>query len=372
LNTPVVVGLFPELLAVGGVQRAGRQIAAALQDFADERGFALRLLSLNDPATEHEFCMGSRRVRFHGAGRNKMRFLAFAYRSAGSACMVLAAHPNLAPAAWALRIGPRDVRYIVVAHGIEVWEPLPWLRRRALLGANLVFAPSSDTVEKVVRIQGVALERIRLLNWCLDPEFLAASTLEAPDCAQDFPTERVVLAVSRLAANERYKGIDSLIKAVPLLLRAVPDLRLAIVGDGDDQPRLRDLAVRLEISERVTFLGALERQELVACYHACEVFALPSAGEGFGLVFLEAMAHAKPVVGGAHGGTPDIIEDGVTGYLVESGNLPQLADRLQRLLLDKSLRCRLGEQGRMRVLRDFTFDSFSARFTTLLEGLLGS
>jgi phosphatidyl-myo-inositol dimannoside synthase len=369
LKTPVVIGLFPELLGIGGVQRAGRQLAAALQEFVDERGLAIRLLSLNDPPTEHELGVGNRRVRFRGAGRSKTRFLAAAYRSAGRPCLILAAHPHLAPVALALRAGHRGTGYVVVAHGIEVWEPLTLLRRRALLRANLVLAPSNDTVERVARVQGVPRERIRRLRWCLDPEFLAASELEAPSPPQGFPVGRVVLAVSRLAANERYKGIDNLIRALPLLLPTVPDLHLAIVGAGDDQPRLRDLAVQLEIPKRVIFLGALERQDLIACYHFCDVFALPSAGEGFGLVFLEAMAHAKPVVGGAHGGTPDIIEEGIAGYLVQNGDLVQLADRLQRLLTDESLRRKMGAQGLDRVRRDFTFDRFSRDLVTVLADL---
>jgi phosphatidylinositol alpha-1,6-mannosyltransferase len=367
-----VIGLFPALLGIGGVQRAGRQLAAALQGFADDRGLAIRLLSLNDPAAEHELEVGNCHVRFRGAGRSKMRFVAAAYRSAGNPSLILAAHPHLAPVAWALRATHRRARYVVVAHGIEVWEPLAPLKRLALQRANLVLAPSNDTVERVARIQGMPRERIRRLCWCLDPEFVVASELEPPPLPQRFPTGRVVLAVSRLAANERYKGIDSVIKVVPLLLPAVPDLYLAIVGAGDDQTRLRDLAAQLEISERVIFLGALERQDLIACYHFCDIFTLPSAGEGFGLVFLEAMAHAKPVVGGAHGGTPDIVEDGVAGYLVQHGDLIQLTETLQRLLIDKPLRCRLGAQGRVRVLRDFTFDSFSRRFAVLLDGLPGS
>ena len=372
LKTPVVIGLFPELLATGGVQRAGRQLAAALQGIADERGLAIRLLSLNDPPAEHELCVGNCRVRFRGAAHSKIRFLAAAYRSASNPCLILAAHPHLAPVAWAMRAGHRCARYVVVAHGIEVWEPLPVLRRRALLRANLVLAPSNDTVEKVARVQGVPRERIRRLPWCLDPEFLAVNELAASTPPQRFPAGRVVLAVGRLAANERYKGIDCLIKVLPLLLSTVPDLHLAIVGDGDDQPRLGDLAVKLGIPERVVFLGALERQDLISCYHFCDVFALPSAGEGFGLVFLEAMAHAKPVVGGAHGGTPDIVEDGITGYLVRHGDLATLTDRLQRLLTDESLRRKMGMQGRERVRRDFTFDRFSQDLSKLLEDLIGS
>jgi glycosyltransferase involved in cell wall biosynthesis len=114
----------------------------------------------------------------------------------------------------------------------------------------------------------------------------------------------------------------------------------------------------------------LESQQLNDAYERCDVFALPSRGEGFGLVFLEAMSHAKPVIGGAHGGTPDIIEDGISGYLVSYGDVPAVTDRLRRLLTNEHLRRRMGTAARDRVLQDFTFERFSAELTARLDSLL--
>src|SRR5712692_552174 len=144
----MIVGLFPELLAPGGVQRAGRHIAAVLAQFADERRQPVRLLSLKDPHGANEFRLGSQRVAFWGAGGSKIRFVARALRERDKARVVLAAHPNLAA---------------VVAHGIDVWEPLPLLRRRALRHMDFVLAPSVDTAEKVVQKQGVLPAKVRQL-----------------------------------------------------------------------------------------------------------------------------------------------------------------------------------------------------------------
>ncbi len=368
----VVIVLFPELLAAGGVQRAGRQVAVVLQGIAAEHGLAIRILSLNDPPGEQNLRVGDCCAHFRGVGRNKVRFLAAAYRSACEPRLILAAHPHLAPVAWALRVGHRDARCVVIARGIEVWQPLGALRRHALRRADLVLAPSDDTVEHVARVQGVPRKRIRRLPWGLDPDFLAGSEQRALPRPREIPMGRVVLAVTRLAANERYKGIDELIQVMLRLLSEVPDLHLATIGDGDDRPRLQDLAAHLGISRRVIFLGRLEREHLIACYQCCDIFALPSSGEGFGLVFLEAMAHAKPVIGGAHGGTPEIVEDGVTGYLVRHGDLAQLEHRLWQLLTDEPSRRQMGDRARERVRRDFTFDHFSHELSMLLDNLLSS
>lgn len=97
---------------------------------------------------------------------------------------------------------------------------------------------------------------------------------------------------------------------------------------------------------------------------------MPSRGEGFGLVFIEAMARGKPVIGGAHGGTPEIIEDGINGYLVRYGDVEQLADRLQRLISNDSLRREMGAQAFAKVRREFTFGRFSSELSVILNELL--
>lgn len=89
------------------------------------------------------------------------------------------------------------------------------------------------------------------------------------------------------------------------------------------------------------------------------MFALPSRGEGFGMVYLEAMACGKPVIGGAHGGAPEVIEDGVTGYLVPHGDAAQLATSIETLLSDPSLAQKMGERGRQRLEREFRFTVFA-------------
>ena len=97
---------------------------------------------------------------------------------------------------------------------------------------------------------------------------------------------------------------------------------------------------------------------------------MPSHGEGFGLVFIEAMASGRPVIGGAHGGTPEIIDDGINGFLVPHGEVVQLVDRLKRLLANDSLRREMGAQALARVRRDFTFGRFSSELAAILNELL--
>jgi glycosyltransferase involved in cell wall biosynthesis len=157
---------------------------------------------------------------------------------------------------------------------------------------------------------------------------------------------------------------------MPALVDATPDAQLVAVGGGSDLPRLTQLAQQSGVTKHIHFLQALKHEELLAAYNSCDIFALPSGGEGFGLVFLEAMAHGKPVVGGAQGGTPDIIEDGFCGYLVQHGDVPQLTARLGQLLTDKQLRQRMGANALQRVRLNYTFARFSSELDALWAALL--
>jgi phosphatidyl-myo-inositol dimannoside synthase len=365
----VVIGLFSELDAPGGVQRVGRHLAAVLADFAASRGWDCRLLSLNDSRELHRMTLGGREFVFTGCERAKTRFAASAMRAAlRKAKLVLAGHANLAPVAQAVHLAAPRIKSIVCTHGVEIWEPLGPLRRRALRRADVVLAPSRDTAEHLTAQQGVGQERIRLLPWALDPQFEGMlASASPPPPPRDFPRGRVILTVGRWVATERYKGMDTLITALPRLLTAWPELQLVFAGSGDDQAWLTDLAEKNGVERHVHFLTGLSNGELAACYAACEIFALPSRGEGFGLVYLEAMACGKPVIGGAHGGAPEIIRDGVTGYLVPHGDPIQLATAMQTLLADPAHAKEMGARGRQTVDHEYRFQNFAKALKKILR-----
>jgi glycosyltransferase involved in cell wall biosynthesis len=369
----MIVGLFPDLLSPGGVQRVGRHAAAVLAGCAAKMGNPYEFLSLKDPAGVSEIRVGCQGIRCRGFGRAKLPYAAAALRLAtGRPQLVLAAHHNLASIAAGIRAIARKTRVLVLAHGMEVWQPLPWWLRRALRRADLVSAPSTYTARRLTQVQGVPAEKVRRLPWGLDPEADGAGAQPANCLPLGFPPGRVILTVGRLAANERYKGVDTLIQAVACLRARFRDVSLLIVGDGDDRPRLEALARKAALQESVFFLGALEGNALLSCYRQCHAFAMPSRGEGFGLVFLEAMAAGKAVVGGAHGGTPDIIEDGVTGYLVPHGDVGRLAEVLAKLLSDERLRLELGRKAKERVHTNYLFEHFQMGFAAIVEELCAS
>lgn len=370
----MLIGLFPELDAPGGVQRAGRHLASVLAAYAQSRKAECRLLSLNDTPELHRLSVGQQEFVFTGCQRSKARFTMSGVRAARRhARLVLAAHPHLAPVVRAMHLAAPRMKSIVCTHGVEVWEPLSGLRRRGLRGADLVLAPSQYTADHVAADQGVSREKIRVLPWALDPQFeaLLATPAKLP-LPQGFPQGRVILTVGRWLATERYKGMDTLITALSRLLQSWPTLQLVAAGEGDDRAWLEHLAGEIGVRRHVHFLSGLSYAELAACYAACEIFALPSRGEGFGLVYLEAMACGKPVIGGAHGGAPEVIQDGVTGYVVPHGESAQLATCIETLLADQQLAREMGARGRERVAQEYRFNVFAKSLKRILRELCES
>ncbi len=370
----VLIGLFPELNAPGGIQRAGRHLAFVMSEYAASHKMEYRFLSLNDTQELHRMRVGDREFVFTGADRGKARFTVSAMRAARRRPkLVLAAHPNLGPIVRAMSLFAPRMKSIVCTHGIEVWEPLPSSRRNALRRATLVLSPSRATSDHLISVQGVAPDRIRVLPWALDPDFATKSSGAARAALPaTFPPGRVILSVGRWLASERYKGMDTLILSMPRLLLRWPDLQLVIVGSGDDRGWLDHIARDSGVQRHVHFITGISYGELAACYEAAEIFALPSRGEGFGFVYLEAMAHGKPVIGGAHGGAPEVIQDGVTGYVVQHGDPMQLATSIDALLSNPENARRMGEAGRQRVENEYRFNVFSKAFKRILRELCES
>jgi phosphatidylinositol alpha-1,6-mannosyltransferase len=363
-----VVGLFPELLGLGGIQEASRQTVCALQDILARRGILGTYQGLNDPLGLHSLQIQGRSISFRGFKRSKVRFVLRALLLARKKPrIVLAAHPNLAlPAQWMKSVSP-STKVIVLCHGVEVWEPLPTRRRDALLAADLVLAPSSFTAEKLQSVQGVSAKKIRVLPWPLNAEMLGMSETRANlTLPAGFPEGRVILTVGRWAAAERYKGADDLVRAIPELVASFPGLHLVAVGGGDDLPRLKGIVDELGVAASVHFLTGIRPEQLAACYAHAEIFALPSIGEGFGIVFLEAMAFGIPVVGAAAGGITDIVNDGIDGLLIPGKNPAALVQALDRLLRDREFGAAMGKRGAEIIREKYGFQAFENALERIL------
>src|SRR5262249_43684167 len=239
--------------------------------------------------------------------------------------------------------------------GVEAWRPLRARERRALERADRVLSISAHTARRF-RAANPDVTMRGAIDVCL------LGTDDAPERhATAAPVGGFALIVGRMWAEERYKGHDLLVDAWRDVQARVPDARLVIVGDGDDRRRL-EARVRDEgLAPAIAFAGLVSDVELATLYRACAFFVMPSANEGFGLAFLEAMRAGKPCIA-AHGSADEIIENGVSGVVIDPASRGELVDAFVRLFTDHSGRSRMGTAARARVDSHFTERHFASRF----------
>jgi glycosyltransferase involved in cell wall biosynthesis len=356
--------LLPEVFqSAGGIQTFCRSLCLAAGRWAQANGALLDAITLNDCVDPDTRYVNGGFHSYTGARKNKAKFINSFLRRVITARpdLILIGHVSLSPLA--LLVASRRVKTCIIGYGVDVWRPLGWAERKALRGASAVLAISEFTRDELIRRNGLAPDRVRLFPCSLDPHWLAADSSEQT-------TPPMLLTVCRLMKEDSYKGVDSVIRSLPAVIEEAGAIDYRIVGDGDDLPRLKRLAEETGVSKHVTFTGSISGGDLMEHYGKCSVFVMPSEGEGFGIVFLEAMAHAKPVIGGAHAGTPFVIENGKSGILVDRTDTAALSRAIIRVLKSKELSEQLGRAGRERLRRLFTFEQFESNLGSLLRSQL--
>lgn len=253
--------------------------------------------------------------------------------------------------------------YGIFLHGVEGWQTMSGRDVRLVRGATLRLANSELTVRRVLE----ANPEVGDIQIC--PLALPQGEEFADQHHPPLPVEarRSVLIVGRMSSSERYKGHEELIDAWPHVRAAVGNAELVIAGDGDDRPRLESRARASAAGGSIRFVGFVDRETLARLYSEAAIFALPSRGEGFGLVYLEAMAHRVPCLGSPHDAAGEVIEDGRTGVLVDPGNRQALGGAMVELLRNHGLRREMGERGYERLHARFTFEHFRRRLIGLVD-----
>lgn len=286
--------------------------------------------------------------------------------------LIISTHLNFSPLAKGLKRIFRS-KYCLSLHGIEAWSLNNARRVAGLRGADQLLAVSRFTRDTVATAQRLPAGQFSILPNTVDetkfsigpkPQYLLERHAIAPD-------QRVILTVGRLAASEQYKGQDRIIRSLGHLRRDIPDVRYLIVGDGDDRARLEECARREGVSDLVIFAGRIGENELPDYYRLCDLFALPSTGEGFGIVFLEALACGRPALGGAQDGSRDPLADGELGVLVDPEDIGSLSQTILTILLKTHSHPLLNDPEALRagMLGRFGFEQFKARVQQIVSPL---
>ena len=324
----------------------------------------LSLLVLNERGPESTDPLFGKlsKVRTRWCARRRWRFILSALKNSPGFLIFDHAGP-----ARSLSLIPRLFRpeYAMCVHGVEVWENARADHLKAVRAAKLLIANSNYTASRIKQTHD-DLPRMEVCWPGVSTSDLPVYTDESPRLSGS----RDILIVGRLSSVQRHKGHDLLLEAMPHILAPVPNARLIIVGEGDDRQRLEDKSASLGIEARVRFTGWVGKRQLNDLYRDCAVFAMPSKGDGFGFVYLEAMAHAKPCVGLRDGSAAEIVLDGLTGILVDRDKPAETASSIGNLLEDGAKRDEMGKRGLERLQSHFLQSHYEKRFMDILNRLM--
>jgi phosphatidylinositol alpha-1,6-mannosyltransferase len=344
--------------AMGGIERVNRVLMKTCSDVIPQAERYFSASSLYDDQADEHYMKGA----FRGFKGNRIGFMLNSLYHSFFADTIILTHINLSfPGLLIKLLNPR-CKIILMVHGIEVWRRLSGIQEALLKKADVIIAVSHYTRQRLLELHTLDEKKIRVLNHCLDPvlslphEFTRNETLAG---RWNISAEnRVIFTLARLSSEEQYKGYDTVIRLLPELLRSFPSLVYVIAGKYDEaeKQRLEHLAALHKVSAHLRITGFVPEEALRDYFSLADVFVMPSREEGFGLVYLEAMAHGVPVIAGNADGSVDALQQGRLGTLVDPGNEASLSDAITRVLSD--LHITKGAALQQEVLQAFGYEKY--------------
>ncbi|HMA02424.1 MAG TPA: glycosyltransferase family 4 protein, partial [Gemmatimonadaceae bacterium] len=343
----------------GGIAQFNRDLLTSLSnDSAYTRIVALpRLLFEESPRVPQRIDFRTR-----SAG-GKIRYVAESMRAVMSERfdVVICSHINLLSIASAAAAAQR-VPLLLVVYGIEAWKPPRGLAAKLVNRVDAVVAISEYTKRRFMEWSGVESSRVHVIPCCVDARQFGVGP-KREDLLRKYRLRgrTVMLTVARLAGRERAKGIDEVLESLTDIAREIPNISYLVVGDGHDRGRLEAKAASLGVSNRVVFAGFVPEEEKADHYRLADAYVMPGRGEGFGIVYLEALACGLPIVASSLDASEEVVLNRGFGRVVN----PDRPSELKAACLDV-LSEHYAERVVPRELAMFSTARFRARWNWLL------
>lgn len=352
--------------ATGGIEKVCRVAAKALHEIVGEGAGDLSVYSLYDADETDEAYLPA--ACFKGFARQRAKFIWRAVWEGRRSGTVLLSHVNLLPVGYLIKKASPKTRLVLMAHGIEVWEPVSGWKKKFLQSVDLFLPVSRFTAEKLQTVHGLPAQKIRVLNNCLDP-FLRKEKTPALEktlrqkyglAGDDF----VLLTVTRLKFSEQYKGYDKVVRAMASMRTSHPDLKYLVVGkwDPEEKQRLDAIINEAGLNDVVIFAGFAKDDELSAHFNLADAYIMPSTGEGFGIVFVEALFFGLPVIAGNADGSVDALGGGEFGLLVNPDDPTEIEQAITTVYQNKKAHL----PNHRRVMEYFGYDTYKMNLHSLL------
>lgn len=324
--------------ATGGIEKVCRIAGKALNEINLKSGGRLKIFSMHD---RQEDAAGNTYFPddlFTGFGAAKIKFVRRAVAEGRKMDIVMLSHINLLLVGWLIKLLNPKVKLVLLAHGIEVWEPLNSIKKRMLKKCDLILAVSRFTKEKMISLHGLERKKLRVFNNCLDPNLIDIISKEKDPALltrYGLSQDHILLfTLTRLATGERYKGYERVIEAMQILIREYPQLRYLLAGKYDEaeKTRIEQIIKANNLEDQVILAGFVPEAEVAAHFNLADIYIMPSAKEGFGIVFIEAMHYGKPVIAGNKDGSVDALANGEFGLLVDPDDTNAITEAIKKML----------------------------------------
>lgn len=347
----------------GGIEKFNKAFMKALSEISSDRGLDVQVISSHDGKIDERYIDES---RFNGFGGKRILFVPFAVAKAIKSDIVILGHINLAPVGLLIKIFKPKVKIYLIGHGIDIWDKVSFIKRMFLKKCDFILSVSNYTKERIVKTHNFSADRIIVFPNTIDPYFIIPSSFEKPLYLLEryglSHSSKVILTVTRISYTEEYKGYDKVIEVLPEILKSYPDAKYILAGKYGpiEKKRLDGLIDQYKVHNNIILTGFVKDEELPDHYQLADVFVMPSKKEGFGIVFLEALASGLPVIAGNKDGSVDALMNGELGFLVDPDNTDEICTALLKQLSS-------GEpKDTSKVIKHFSF----ARFKERLNGIL--
>ena len=328
-----------------------------------EMGHKVKIVSLGEDNTVAPTKADYQNLSFKGCDKSQLRFIYEALKAHFKSSLIVYGNPGLSILALFQYLTFRR-NSIAIVHGTEAWCKMPVRHRLGLKAVRRIIATTPYNSQSVSENNSIALNKFSILP-------IAIEGRHGIERKESFKIKKKgicqFLFVGRMNEAEAYKGIDEILEAISSSQELKNVTYLNVVGGGDDLDRLKSKAVNLGLGACTTFWGIIDDDSLNKLYSKNDVFIMPSEKEGFGVVFLEAMSFSLPCIGGNSGGTPFVIEDNVTGFLVSRHDRKTITNAMLRLATSEETRKLFGQAGYERVTNTFSFESFKSQLKSIQD-----
>ncbi|RXK57443.1 glycosyltransferase family 1 protein [Lacibacter luteus] len=352
----------------GGIEKFNRAFIKALGDLSQTVRLRSSAASMYDDAPDKQY-IGQQ--LFSGSKGKRIQFVCSAFIKAMQQDVVILGHLNLALIGVLIKLFSPKKKLVVICHGIEVFTPVSGFKKKVLQKADRILAVSSYTKNQLIEQQQLQAEKISVFPNTIDPFFQLPADFAKPAYLQQrygiTEGERVLFTLTRLNSKEGYKGYDTLVTVLPKLVQQGIRFKYILAGKADavELARMQALIKELQLEKYVALPGFVADDEVIDHYLLADVFAMPSKGEGFGIVYIEAMACGLAVVAGNKDGSTEALQFGKLGTLVDPDNADELAKALVHVLLQQAQPAKV--QGEM--LAFFSFERFKGRLADVLASV---